>query len=97
MTMSNVKKLPGTFELQWRVYERRLRDSLATYTVATSEEIDYAMSQLRAVYLEHATAPPAVGEEQWRALNQWIGDQLGPILLQFAACQCELFSLRGAQ
>ena len=96
--MSNVHEFPDSRMQQWQVYERYLRPALAEHTIATVEEIDYAMERLRPIYLDGARsvfASDATGEERVRELNLWVAQQVVALMFQIAARDCELFSLRG--
>lgn len=95
--MSNITRLPDSFERQWRVYEGELREHFAAAD-ATPDEIDHVAACLKPIYMQSArmsfSRNSSDGEQVVRDLNAWVQSQVFRLMLEVAIRDIELYRLR---
>ncbi len=98
MSADKVIQLPDSMQRQWRVFEALLRRELGAagvdHTIA-----DLALERVKPLYLRHAKPNPipegASPEEQLKAINDWVTQFGGFLLLEILIREIELINLRG--
>jgi len=95
--VNKVHQLPDSMQRQWRVFEGKLREWLATDAGCTAAEIDHACAQLKPLYLQFAQPKTFSGdpEEVLLGLNSWVQTQLIGLMQVISVRDIELYRLRG--
>ncbi len=98
MSADNVVQLPDSMQRQWRVFEGPLRRGLDVAGVAP-DVADVALERIKPLYLRHAKPNPipedASPEEQLKAINDWVTQFGGGLLLEILIREIQLINLRG--
>jgi len=94
--MSNITKLPDSFERQWRVYEAQIREAMVEFP---QDETEHAVTSLKPVYLRAVKATPftinATGEELVHELNAWVNKQVFTMMKEVLIREIELYRFHG--
>jgi hypothetical protein len=98
MNESNVVQLPDPMHRQWRVFEDMLRQELGAVG-ADSAVSELALARIKPIYLKHSKPREipvgASREEQFQAINEWVTQLCGFLLLEVLIREIQLISLRG--
>lgn len=98
MSADNVVQLPDSMQRQWWVFETLLRRELGAAGV-DPDVADLALERVKPLYLRHAKPDPipegASPEEQLKAINDWVTQFGGFLLLEILIREIQLINLRG--
>lgn len=98
MNENNVIQLPDTMHRQWRVFEDLLRQELVA-NGADPAVSELALARIKPLYLKHSKPREihagASREEQFQAINEWVTQLGGFLLLEVLIREIQLISLRG--
>lgn len=98
MSADKVIQLPDSMQRQWRVFEALLRRELGAAGV-DPDVSDVALERIKPLYLKHAKPNPipedASPEEQLKAINDWVTQFGGGLLLEILIREIQLINLRG--
>jgi len=98
MNENNVIQLPDSMPRQWRVFEDLLRRELDTIG-ADPAVSELALARLKPLYLKHSKPREipagASRDEQLQAINEWVTQLAGFLLLEVLIREIQLIRLRG--
>lgn len=98
MNDNKVIELPDSMQRQWRVFEAMLRRELSAAGV-DPDVADVALERIKPIYLRHAKPNEipngASPEEQMKAINDWVTQFGGGMLLEILIREIQLINLRG--
>lgn len=96
--MGDIHQLPDSMQRQWRVFERVLKNFMVEASCSAAE-IDYALGQLKPLYLRYAQPNQFSGDPETvlKELNEWVQTQLSGLMQVIVARDVELFRLRGGK
>lgn len=97
MSADKVVQLPDSMQRQWRVFEAPLRRELGAAGV-DPDVADVALERIKPLYLRHAKPNPipddASPEERLKAINDWVTQFGGGLLLEILIREIQLINLR---
>lgn len=98
MSADNVIRLPDSMQRQWLVFEGILRRELGAAGV-DPDVADAALERIKPLYLRHAKPNDipdgASPEERLKAINDWVTQFGGGLLLEILIREIQLINLRG--
>ncbi len=98
MSTNKVIELPDSMQRQWRVFEALLRREMGAAGVDPAVS-DIALERIKPLYLRHAKPNDipdgASPEEKLKAINDWVTQFGGSLLLEILIREIQLINLRG--
>lgn len=98
----NIVEFPETFMLQWRPYERMLRERFNAGGTMSTEAVDDMLNRLRPIYLNWARRADAHPDAQEDAPNMlirvqaWVAEVTTGLLCEIAEREIRLIELGAA-
>lgn len=96
--LDNVIEFPETRLVQWKPYERMLRERWASEDGPDQDDVERMISCLREVYLDHARGADThvstlIDPDPFMRVQEWIARLTFGLLLEIAAREAKIIQL----